>query len=127
MYVGDFGSPRYVILPRATSGGLAETYHVLCERLRHADQQLAEVALLQLPARLAKTMLRITKNEPRSTASPAQPTIQLSQQELANMVGGTRERVNKCLAAWRRDGIVKMSEGTIMITNMPALQLISEQ
>jgi CRP/FNR family cyclic AMP-dependent transcriptional regulator len=100
---------------------------VLCERLRHADQQLAEVALLLLPARLAKTILRITKNEPGSTASPAQPTIQLSQQELANMVGGTRERVNKCLAAWRRDGIVKMSEGTIMITNMPALQLISEQ
>jgi len=99
---------------------------VLCERLRHADQQLTEVALLQLPARLAKTMLRITKNEPRSTASPAQPTIQLSQQELANMVGGTRERVNKCLAAWRREGIVKMSGGTIIISNMPALQLISE-
>jgi len=100
---------------------------VLCERLRHTDQQLAEVALLQLPARLAKTMLRISNDESRSTASPGQPTIQLSQQELANMVGGTRERVNKCLAAWRREGLVKMSGGTITISNMPALQLISEQ
>src|SRR5665811_1857271 len=38
---------------------------VLCERLRHADQQLAEVALLQMPARLAKTMLRISNDESR--------------------------------------------------------------
>ena len=100
---------------------------VLCDRLRHADQQLTEVALLQLPARLAKTILRILKNEPKSGASPGQPTIHLSQQELANMVGGTRERVNKCLAAWRREGVVKMSEGKIIITNIPALELISEQ
>src|SRR6266850_5284874 len=32
---------------------------VLCERLRVTDQQIAEVALLELPARLAKAMLRI--------------------------------------------------------------------
>jgi len=100
---------------------------VLCDRLRHADQQLSEVALLQLPARLAKTMLRILKTEPRSMASPGQPTIHLNQQELANMVGGTRERVNKCLASWRREGILKVSEGKIIISNIPALELISEQ
>lgn len=100
---------------------------VLCDRLRHADQQLSEVALLQLPARLAKTMLRILKTEPRSMASPGQPTIHLNQQELANMVGGTRERVNKCLASWRREGILKVSEGKIIISNIPALELISEK
>ena len=100
---------------------------VLCERLRRADQQLAEVALLQLPARLAKTMLRITNNESRLRAVPGKPTIQLSQRELANMVGGTRERVNKVLAAWQRESIVQMSGGTITISNMPALENISEQ
>ena len=100
---------------------------VLCERLRRADQQLAEVALLQLPARLAKTMLRLTNAEARSKALPGKPTITFSQRELANMVGGTRERVNKCLAAWQREGVVHMSGGTITISNMPALELISEQ
>lgn len=99
---------------------------VLCERLRHVDQQLAEVALLELPARLAKTMLRIT-NESKRGASTERSIIQLSQQELANMVGGTRERVNKILATWRREGIVKMSAGTITILNIPALELIAEQ
>jgi CRP/FNR family cyclic AMP-dependent transcriptional regulator len=100
---------------------------VLCDRLRRADQQLAEVALLQLPARLARTMLRITNEALRPSASSGKPTIQFSQRELANMVGGTRESVNKCLAAWQRDGIVQMSGGTITIANMPALEIISEQ
>jgi CRP/FNR family transcriptional regulator, cyclic AMP receptor protein len=100
---------------------------VLCDRLRRADQQLAEVALLQLPTRLAKKILRITNDASQSKASPRKPTIQFSQRELANMVGGTRESVNKCLAAWQRDGIVQMSGGAITISNMPALEIISEQ
>jgi CRP/FNR family cyclic AMP-dependent transcriptional regulator len=100
---------------------------VLCERLRRADQQLAEVALLQLPERLAKAILRITTNEVKPKTSPGNPIIQFSQRELASMVGGTRESVNKCLAAWQRDGIVQMSGGKITISNMPALKFISEQ
>src|SRR5438552_11734487 len=68
---------------------------VLCQRLRHTDQAFAEVALLELPVRLAKTMLRVAEAD----SAPAQASkIQFSQRELANMVGGTRESVNKCLA-----------------------------
>src|SRR5450759_1822715 len=100
---------------------------VLCERLRGADQLLTEVALMQLPVRLAKAMLRITtSNETISTATEGKPTIQLSQRELASMVGATRERVNKCLAVWQREGIVQISGGTIIISNRPALENISE-
>src|SRR6266481_6750158 len=56
----------------------------LCQRLRHTDQVFAEVALLHLPVRLAKTMLRVANWE----ATPAAPSkIQFSQRELANMVG----------------------------------------
>src|SRR5215510_6108884 len=70
---------------------------VLCHRLRRTDQVLAEVALLQLPARLAKMMLRVTGN----SSIKKMENIQLSQRELASMVGGTRESVNKCLRKWQ--------------------------
>lgn len=101
---------------------------VLCERLRRADQILSEVALLQLPVRLAKTMLRLTtaEGQPSKLAAAKQPVIRFSQRELANMVGGTRESVNKCLAAWQRDNIVKISGKAIMISNRTALERISE-
>jgi len=98
---------------------------VLCERLRRADQLLAEVALLQLPVRLAKTMLRLTSDEPKSKTAAKNSTIRFSQRELANMVGGTRESVNKCLATWQRQGIVQISEGKIIILNKTTLEHIS--
>jgi CRP/FNR family cyclic AMP-dependent transcriptional regulator len=93
---------------------------VLCQRLRRTDQSFAEVALLQIPIRLAKTLLRLLQSQPPS-ASAAVPTIRFSQRELASMVGGTRESVNKCLREWQRSGLVQVSEGSIVITDLPAL------
>lgn len=96
---------------------------VLCQRLRHTDQVFAEVALLQLPAKLAKSMLRLLDlhRTPRKT-----PIIHYSQRDLANMVGGTRESVNRCLRNWQRNGIVQITEGSIIITNRPALEQMAE-
>ena len=95
---------------------------VLCHRLRSTDQVLAEIALLQLPARLAKMMLRVTSN----SSVEQMKKIQFSQRELASMVGGTRESVNKCLRKWQIGGIVQISEGRIAITNRAALENIAE-
>jgi len=96
---------------------------VLCQRLRQTDEVFAEVALLQLPVRLAKAMLRISR-----TNSAEAPTakIKFSQRELANMLGGSRESVNKCLRKWQSKGIVKISEGSIIITKRAALESIAE-
>jgi CRP/FNR family transcriptional regulator, cyclic AMP receptor protein len=94
---------------------------VLCRRLRHTDQAFAEVALLDLPARLAKSMLRLVELHSTST-----PVIRFSQRELANMVGGTRESVNRCLRNWQRNGIVQIAEGLIIITDRSALEEMAE-
>jgi len=95
---------------------------VLCHRLRRTDQVLAEVALMQLPTRLAKMMLRIT-----NTSSIEQmEKIRFSQRELASMVGGTRESVNKCLRKWQTGGVVQMSDNWIAITNRAALEKLAE-
>ena len=94
---------------------------VLCHRLRRTDQVLAEVALMQLPARLAKMMLRITEDSPASQPEK----IRFSQRELASMVGGTRESVNKCLRRWQVGGIVEISESWISITDRGALENIA--
>jgi len=95
---------------------------VLCHRLRCTDQVLAEIALLQLPTRLANALLRVTSD---TSAGHMQKT-QFSQRELASMVGGTRESVNKCLRKWQIGGIVEISEGCIVITDRSALTGIAE-
>jgi CRP/FNR family transcriptional regulator, cyclic AMP receptor protein len=98
---------------------------VLCQRLRRTDQVFAEVALLQLPVRLAKMMLRLLES-PDSSAAAKGGKIGFSQRELANMVGGTRESVNRCLRNWQRSGIVQISEGSIVVMNQDALEDMAE-
>jgi CRP-like cAMP-binding protein len=98
---------------------------VLCQRLRHTDQVFAEVALLQLPAKLARSMLRLLDLD-TTLAARKRPVIHYSQRELANMVGGTRESVNRCLRNWQRNGIVQITEGSIIVTNRPALEQMAE-
>ena len=98
---------------------------VLCQRLRRTDQAFVEVALLQLPVRLAKMMLRLVEVRTNSTPATA-AKIHFSQRELANMVGGARESVNRCLRNWQHRGIVQISEGSIVVMNQDALEDIAE-
>lgn len=98
---------------------------VLCQRLRRTDQVFAEVALLELPVRLAKTMLRVL-NWAADSAAAEPAKIRFSQRELANMLGGSRESVNKCLRNWQRTGVVRISGGSIIISDRRALENIAE-
>jgi CRP-like cAMP-binding protein len=98
---------------------------VLVERLRRTDQNFADVALLELPIRLAKTLLRILRGK-TSSAGIKDVCIRFSQRDLANMVGSSRESVNKCLRNWQRKGVLRLSEGSITITNCRALEHIAD-
>jgi CRP-like cAMP-binding protein len=83
--------------------------------LRHTDEQVAEMAFLQPPVRLAKALLRMADVGDGSR-------VQLSQRESGNIVGTTRESVNKCLREWQRHGIVKVEDNAVVIAKRPALE-----
>jgi CRP/FNR family transcriptional regulator, cyclic AMP receptor protein len=94
---------------------------MLCARLRNTDQHIAEIALLELPTRLAKTLLRFASAEGSETKR-RMLQLQLSQRELGNICGASRESINKCLGGWQRGGIVQIEEGVIVVTNRTALE-----
>lgn len=99
---------------------------VLCERLRNTDQQMAEVAMVALPVRLAKALLRMaTLGRPSGTGLVASQ-IRLTQRELGNVVGATRESVNKHLGDWQRKGIIQITEGMITIAHQSALENVAQ-
>jgi CRP/FNR family transcriptional regulator, cyclic AMP receptor protein len=97
---------------------------VLCSRLRQTDQHLVEVALLGLPARLAKALLRMTDEQ--DGQRPDARGSRLSQHDLANLVGAARENVNKCLQEWRRVGIIRIEKRVIRIADRDALEALAE-
>ncbi len=87
---------------------------VLRERFRENTQHAAEVSLMQLPARLAKALLRMD-SDPVGGAKP------LSQRDLGNLVGAARESVNKCLNDWQRRGVIRIDDTSIAILDRGAL------
>jgi CRP/FNR family cyclic AMP-dependent transcriptional regulator len=98
---------------------------VLCKRLRQTDEHIAELALLQVPIRLAKVLLRMANGKP--TVDQSSHTIQLSQQELGNLIGAARESVNKCLREWHHSGIVCVKDRVITIADRKALRELAQR
>lgn len=99
---------------------------VLCERLRRTTLQISEVALLEVPIRLAKAILRFTSAERNPSDGRAADQIQLPQRELGYIVGATRESVNKCLREWQRAGLIKIDGTMIKILNRVELEVLGD-
>src|SRR5258707_7679376 len=63
---------------------------LLCTRLRWTSDQVEQVILQNLPGRLASALIRLTE---KHNLAPAGRTIAITQQELTEMVGMTRESI----------------------------------
>ena len=85
---------------------------------------MAEVAMQQLPVRLAKVLLRMTYVE---TLSRPADRVQVSQRELGNIVGAARESINKCLSEWQRSGWVRIDRTSITIADRTTLERVAKQ
>jgi CRP-like cAMP-binding protein len=94
---------------------------LLCERIRRSDERMAEIAFFDLPARLAKALLRYTAQ------GHGPPKLSLSQRELAEMAGATRENVNRCLRDWQRRGILQLKNRWTIILKPEALREIEQR
>jgi CRP/FNR family cyclic AMP-dependent transcriptional regulator len=95
---------------------------LLCTRLRWTSDQVEEVILQNLPGRLASALLRLTE---KHKLAPAGRTIAVTQQEISEMVGMTRESINKQLRAWASRNWVRLEHGAIVVLNLDPLQEIA--
>ncbi|QDY98992.1 Crp/Fnr family transcriptional regulator [Nitratireductor mangrovi] len=92
---------------------------LLCARLRWVSAELGDQALLKIEARLAKRLLFLSELIPDEEG-----WIRISQSELAEFLGATRESVNKTLTDWRRLGVIEIRRGGLKIVNGRALERI---
>ena len=93
-----------------------ELLAVLSRRLREADGVIADAAFLDVPGRLARTLLRLADAEQRD--DQAEGTLiapRLTQVELAGLVGATRESVGKWLGAFEERGLIRRHGGRIAV------------
>ena len=97
---------------------------VLCDRLRRTSMALEELALFELPARLARLLLKLADDYGRPGTGGVRIDLKVSQRDLANQVASSRETVNKQLRAWREDGVVDIDAGYIVIRRLEELRTL---
>src|SRR5260370_10502220 len=87
---------------------------LLCARLRRATSLVEDSAFLNVSSRLAKQLIALIDR--------GAPTLRLSQKELAQMLGVSREFVSKQLAIWRDAGIVELGRRHLTVRAGRALE-----
>jgi CRP/FNR family cyclic AMP-dependent transcriptional regulator len=87
---------------------------LLARRLRATDSALADSVFLDVTGRTAKRLLELA-------GEADEFLLPVTQEELAGMVGASRERVNKAIAAFVRLGWVEQADRRYKITNRDQL------
>jgi CRP/FNR family cyclic AMP-dependent transcriptional regulator len=92
-----------------------ELAELLAARLRRLSELAEDSVLLALRARLAKKLVSFARRYGRPTPQGVQIDLPFSQQELGDMVGTSRESINKQLRAWTDEGLIRVDSGYIVI------------
>lgn len=94
---------------------------ILCSRLRRTSEQVEDIVFLNLPHRLAKVLLHLYQ---RSSSNEA---LRITQHEISEMIGASRESTNKQLREWERCKWLRLERSCIVILAPEALtSLVSD-
>ena len=96
---------------------------LLCAKLRWTSDQVEQVILQNLPGRLASALIRLAD---KHKLAPGDRTIAVTQQEISEMVGMTRESINKQLRVWATRKWVRLEHGAIVVLDAEPLQALVE-
>jgi CRP/FNR family cyclic AMP-dependent transcriptional regulator len=89
---------------------------LLAQRIRVTDEALADSVFLDVTGRTAKRLLELADGTDEFT-------LPVTQEELAGMVGASRERVNKAIASFIRLGWLEQNDRSYRITQRDRLEL----
>jgi len=95
---------------------------ILCARLRNTSRQLEEVMFLDLSGKLAKTLLRMSNPK----AAPGNRKVLLTQNEIAQIVGASRESTNKQLREWEDRKWLRIERGGLVLLSPQSLMDCAE-
>ena len=100
-----------------------EIIKTLCSRLRRTTDQVQELTFLNLPTRLAKALLRLTDPE----APGATRKIAITQREVSQIIGRSRESTNKQMSIWAKLGWIRLQRGAITVLRRDKLAEVAAE
>ncbi|MDA8442443.1 MAG: Crp/Fnr family transcriptional regulator [Peptococcaceae bacterium] len=96
---------------------------IMSRRLRQAQTALKDIALKDVYGKLASTLLKLAAQYGKSECGGTKIELNLTHQDLANMIGTSRESVNRVISEWRKEGILDVQRGDITILQAQKLKV----
>jgi len=98
----------------------------LTHELRRLTGHVEELHFLDLAGRLAMRLFRLARESDKD-AREVRLDWPFTQSDLASMIGGTRQSVNKLLSGLVDEGLVRIERDTLVVTDVDALGRMAER
>jgi CRP/FNR family transcriptional regulator, cyclic AMP receptor protein len=103
---------------------------IICKRLRHNASFARDLAFLDIPTRLARTLVALVESEgwgwTGNRHPPGARVVEITQNALAAHVGATRESVNKWLGYYERRGYISRKRDSVTVLQLDELRSRAE-
>ncbi len=99
----------------------------LVSELRRLTGHVEELHFLDLPGRLASRLVRLARESQPGASGEVRLIWPYTQSDLAAMIGGTRQTVNRLLNDFADRGLIQFEKDVIVIPNLERLELAAER
>jgi len=100
----------------------AQLLQALARRLRRTNESLADLVFSDVPGRVAKALLDLADRFGRPATDGILVAHELTQEEMAQLVGASRETVNKALAEFVQRGWIRLEARAVVILDLQRLK-----
>lgn len=113
----------FLLFLQSNRNAIESILALLSKRLRSTDEMLEDTCFLNVSVRLAKKLVELAASHGRQAAdNTIHIELTLTQKELGDMIGATRESINKELRILREKGLIKKDGNNIHILDLVGLK-----
>ena len=116
----------FLALLREDKDAAIQLCQVLASYVRRLSDTVEDAYYHKLPVRLAKKLLILGRQHGEQTAKGLRIGVKLSQQEIGEFIGKTREAVNKQLRSWTESELLSTVDGHLVIHHIDRLEDIAD-
>ena len=126
---------QVLVVPRATLHELVDDQpdyllqflRLMGLRYRWTLARMDHSRLQNLPARLAGIIVEACRIEAERSVVKSGAHITIAQEDLAHILGASRQSINKVLKSWERQGILQVSYRSIIVTDLQSLSIMADE
>jgi CRP/FNR family cyclic AMP-dependent transcriptional regulator len=112
--VAEIHYSQFMILARETPEILFQLSSQLANRLRNTSRKVSNLAFMDVTGRVARTLLDLAR-EPDAVTHPDGMQIKITRQEIAKIVGCSREMAGRVMKTLEEDGLITAHGKTIVV------------